>query len=202
MSFGNESSRYLGNKINLLVSLNWLRTAINSMGTPDHSGWTPFHPMYENSTLCTKWFVHKANAAGAFIVHQGNIVEHFGSYIKWNGVHSRCWCAYVINHFPCESINIFMMSSLNGNIFHVTVPFTSEFLSQRPVTQGFDVCFDLCPSKRLSKQSRRRWFGTPSRSLWRHCDVKYLPMTPSPFLTTHLTYWHSAPNVLCVCKVN
>ena len=58
-----------------------------------HSGWTPFHPMYENSTLCTKRFVHRANAAGtfivhqanaagAFIVHQGNVVEHFGSYIK------------------------------------------------------------------------------------------------------------------------
>ena len=62
----------------------------------DHSGWTPFHPMYENSTLCTKWFVHQANtagtfivhqanAAGAFIVHQGNVVEHSGSYIKQNG---------------------------------------------------------------------------------------------------------------------
>ena len=58
-----------------------------------HGGWTPFHPMYENSTLCTKRFVHQANAAGtfivhqanaagAFIVHQGNAVEHFGSYIK------------------------------------------------------------------------------------------------------------------------
>ena len=26
-------------------------------------------------------------------------------------------------------------------------------------------------NKRLSKQSRRRWFETPSRSLWRHCNV-------------------------------
>ena len=58
-----------------------------------HSGWTPFHPMCENSTSCTKWLVHQANAAagfivhqanvaGAFIVHQGNVVEHFRSYIK------------------------------------------------------------------------------------------------------------------------
>ena len=28
------------------------------------------------------------------------------------------------------------------------------------------------PEQRLSKQSRRRWFETPSRSLWRHCNDK------------------------------
>ena len=48
---------------------------------------------------------------------------------------------------------------------------TGEFPSQRPVTQSFDVFFDLRPTKRLSKQSRRRWFETPSCSLWRHCNV-------------------------------
>ena len=47
-----------------------------------HSGWTPgpFQPRYENQ----KWFVQQANAAGtfivyqaagAFIVHKGNVVE-------------------------------------------------------------------------------------------------------------------------------
>ena len=45
---------------------------------------------------------------------------------------------------------------------------TGEFPSQRPVTQSFDVFFDLRLNKRLSKQSRRRWFETPSRSFWRH----------------------------------
>ena len=44
------------------------------------------------------------------------------------------------------------------------------FPSQRPVTRSFDVFPDLRPKKRLSKQSRRRWFETPSRSLWRHCN--------------------------------
>ena len=34
-------------------------------------------------------------------------------------------------------------------------PFNGEFPSQRPVTQSFDVFFDLCLNKRLSKQSRR-----------------------------------------------
>ena len=42
--------------------------------------------------------------------------------------------------------------------------------SQRAVTQSFDVFFDAL-NKRLSKQSRCRWFETPWRSLWRHCNV-------------------------------
>ena len=49
-------------------------------------------------------------------------------------------------------------------------PVTGEFPSQRPVTRSFDVFFDLCLNKRLSKQSRCWWFKTPSCSLWRHCN--------------------------------
>ena len=37
-------------------------------------------------------------------------------------------------------------------------PITGEFPSQRPVTRSFDVFFDLRLNKRLSKQSRGRWF--------------------------------------------
>ena len=47
---------------------------------------------------------------------------------------------------------------------------TGEFPSQRPVTWSFDVFFDLHPNKRLSTQTRRRWFETPSRLLWRNCN--------------------------------
>ena len=32
-------------------------------------------------------------------------------------------------------------------------PVAGEFPAQRPVTRGFDVFFDLCQNKRLSKQS-------------------------------------------------
>ena len=49
-------------------------------------------------------------------------------------------------------------------------PITGEFPSQRPVTPSFDVFFNLCLNKRLSKQSWRWWFETPSFSLWRHCN--------------------------------
>ena len=53
-----------------------------------------------------------------------------------------------------------------------TVP--GEFPTQRPVTRGSDVFFDLHPNKRLSKQSWGRWFETPSGPLWRHCNGLYL----------------------------
>ena len=46
---------------------------------------------------------------------------------------------------------------------------TGEFPSQRPVTQSFDVFFDMRLNKRLSKHSWGWWFETPLRPLWRHC---------------------------------
>ena len=47
-------------------------------------------------------------------------------------------------------------------------PVPGEFPTQRPVTWSFDVYFDLCPNKRLSKQSWGWWFQMPLRPLWRH----------------------------------
>ena len=52
-------------------------------------------------------------------------------------------------------------------------PVTGGFPSQRLVTRIFDVFF-VCLDERLSKQSRRRWFDTPSRSLWRHSNASAL----------------------------
>ena len=76
-----------------------------------------------------------------------------------------------------------MMMSSNGNISPALLvicagnsPVTGEFLSQRPVTRSFDVFFDLCLNKRLSKQRRGWWFETPSRSLWRQCNGMRCPI--------------------------
>ena len=52
-------------------------------------------------------------------------------------------------------------------------PVTGEFPTQRPVTRSFDVFFDLRLNKQLSKQSWGWWFETPSRSLWRQCNVEF-----------------------------
>ena len=66
---------------------------------------------------------------------------------------------------------------------------TGEFLAQRPVMRSFGVFVDLRPNKRLSKQSWGWWFGTPSRPLWRHCNVL------GNFKNVYIViwqYWHDA----------
>ena len=55
---------------------------------------------------------------------------------------------------------------------------TGEFPSQRPVTRGFGVFLYLHLKKRLSKQSRRRRFEMPSRSLWCHCNASVVLRQP------------------------
>ena len=50
-------------------------------------------------------------------------------------------------------------------------PVIGEFSSQMPVMRSFDVFFDLRLNKRLSRPPRGRWSETPSRSLWRQCNV-------------------------------
>ena len=52
-------------------------------------------------------------------------------------------------------------------------PVPGEFTAQRPVTQSFDVFFDLHPNKRLSKQWWGWWFETPSCPLRRHRNAYY-----------------------------
>ena len=55
---------------------------------------------------------------------------------------------------------------------HFTRCWACEFPAQSPGTQRFDVFFDLRPNKRLSKQSWGRWFETPPRPSWRHCNAR------------------------------
>ena len=54
------------------------------------------------------------------------------------------------------------------------LPVTGEFPSQRRVSRSFDVFFHLRLNKRLSKQLWGWWFETPSRPLWRHCNVSWV----------------------------
>ena len=73
--------------------------------------------------------------------------------------HTPSWWRHQMETFPA------LLVICAGNS-----PVTGEFPSQRPVTRGFDVFFDLRLNKRLSKQSWGWWFETPSRILWRHSN--------------------------------
>ena len=112
-------------------------------------------------------------------------------YSCWKHFHSRSrhhfWKRHDIQYFRVWRNTLFMMTSSNGNIFHVTGPMCGEFSghgefpSQRPVTRSSDIFFDLCVNTWLSKQWRRRWLETPTRSLWRHRNVFVLPASsPTP----------------------
>ena len=79
-------------------------------------------------------------------------------------------------------LKLHMMTSSHGNIFRVTGLLCGEFSghrwiprTQRPDTRSFDIFFDILLNKRLSKKPWGWWFETPSRSLWRQCNVPYLP---------------------------
>ena len=67
-------------------------------------------------------------------------------------------------HHPIETFSA-LLAICAGNS-----PGTGEFPAQRPVTRSFDVFFDLCLSKCLSKQSWGWRFETPSHPLWHQCN--------------------------------
>ena len=85
------------------------------------------------------------------------------SVFNYHSCWRSCWIIWRLHEMKTFSA---LLALCVGNS-----PVTGEFASQRPVTRNFDVFFDLRLNKRVSKQSRRRWFETPSPSLWRYCKV-------------------------------
>ena len=78
----------------------------------------------------------------------------------WCTVAQCSWWRHQMGTFPAS------LAICVGNS-----PVTGEFPAQRPMTRSFAVFFDLRLNKRLSKQWCGWWFETPSRLLWRHCNV-------------------------------
>ena len=77
-----------------------------------------------------------------------------------------------------NSVHPPVMASSNGNIFRVTGPLWRESMHRSPVDsphkgQWRGALMSLIFAwKRLSKQSRSRWFETPSLSIWCHCNAQ------------------------------
>ena len=98
-----------------------------------------------------------------------------------------------------------IMTSSNGSLFRVTDNLWGEFTGRQwiPLTEAndaeLDVFFDLALNKRLSKQSKRRSFETPSCSIWGHCNVTgvYLP----PDVRYRAEYIPVIMSTVCVCCV-
>ena len=103
----------------------------------------------------------------------------FLSQNRQNGVSGLYrWCSAPFRHVLCKHDYVYMTTfSALLAICAGNSPASGEFPTQRPVTRSFDVFFDLCLDKRLSKQSWGWSFETPSCSLWRHSNVYILILT-------------------------
>ena len=122
------------------------------------------------------------------------------SNLKQNAIQP---CAWSILY--CVYLKLTMTSS-NGDILRDNGPLWGESTGHRwiPLTKASDAgLWFFHWSKRLSKQSRRRWFETPSRLLW--CDVfqwscwRYQTTTTYVHVLLNVSEMYSKPDYLRVC---
>ena len=106
-------------------------------------------------------YLRRTNNSCYTVTLEGGILHDFHSqkacYILLLIVADYTWWRHQMETFSA------LLAICAGNS-----PVPGEFPAQRPVTQSFDVYFDMCPNKRLSKQSLGWWFDTSLRPLWRH----------------------------------
>ena len=75
-------------------------------------------------------------------------------------------------------------------------PVTGEFPTQRPMTQGLGVFFDVRLNKLLSEQWWGWWFETPPRPLSRHCNnVILTPAVVYCFMKCCGIKWQYIPSI-------
>ena len=83
--------------------------------------------------------------------------------------------SYCLQSWWCHQMETFstLLAIYAGNSLA-----SGEFRTQRPVMRSFDIFFDLCLNKRLSKQSWGWWFETLSCPLWHHCNASQYSSLP------------------------
>ena len=136
-------------------------------------------PIYWSRVLSTEWRCSWSSAdrrCSNYIWVINNLIAYKGAtYIRDLTVYPIWYaCGFVVSGFVayilswwCHQMETFstLLALCEGN-----PPVTGGFPSQRPVTQSFDVFFDLCRNKRLSKQLRHWWFEKSLHSLWCHTN--------------------------------
>ena len=84
------------------------------------------------------------------------------------------------------------MTSSNGNLFRVTSPLWGGFPHKGQWRGALTYFFYLRRNKRLSKQSSRRWSGTPYGSLWRQCNE----LGHRWIITSHRNITYTCPRLI------
>ena len=115
--------------------------------------------------------------------NDGGFTDAQSLWVKW------CSCNALVStvlYVTFMDVLRVMMTSSNGNIFHVTGPLCGKFTGHRVIpltTKASDVKLWLflwsTPEQTVGKQSRCHWFETPARSLWRHCNGTPFYLLPS-----------------------
>ena len=119
-------------------------------------------------------FIEKQDTLSTYGFKLQVTIHRIASPLEWNSCNIRL--VRLLNIVIMKRISsrniLIMMASSNGNISALLVLCEGESTGHRPEMRGFDVSFDPCMNKRLSKQPRCRWFETSSRSFWRHCNAE------------------------------
>ena len=132
------------------------------------------------------WYFSLNESSSLKFLTSHNVIPLLGFILKKNStIHTSWTLCFILSN---QMVNIYragsdysrytrsvkwlhMMPSWNGNNFRVTGHLCGDFPTQRPVTRGFDIFFDLRLNKKLSKQWWGWWYETPSCPLWRHRNV-------------------------------
>ena len=153
---------------------------------------------------CIRWISHNTPFCNRNIHMCGSFcykIEHYGIYatgLDWciigfiqqvygNGDWRLLGMTFARWHHELETFSV-LLALCEGH-----PPVTAGFPSQRPVTRGFNVFFDLRLDRRLSKQSRRRGFEMPLRSWWRHCtdsNISLYNFTKLTLIPQHQQNFH------------
>ena len=143
---------------------------------------------------------------------QTRVVSQNQCLISWNKTTKRLWLKFIHKSITSDWRSV--RSLIHSSYIAVTrwrhqmetfsallaicagnSPVNGEFPAQRPVMWIFDVFFDLCLNKWLSKQSWGWWFETLSRPLWRHCNDFFMSNMSLPSVTPCDTEIRSDSNV-------
>ena len=158
----------------LVIALTHLRDALVLEVCDGNETIRVGQPRVDELEFPREFFINRQFKDTGGSVHPGRYKVFLFHFIHNKSVDMKPNKHWMTRFLMTAILPYFMMTSSNINMPRIAGPLggdslvTGEFPWQRSVTRSFDVFFDLCLNKRLSKQSRHRGFETPTRSLWCH----------------------------------
>ena len=122
------------------------------------------------------WWLERGNIAYILVTAYTSAFDAHWYFTSSGIIHMICICCggggFAWWHHQMEIFSALLVLCAGNS------PVTGEFPSQRPATRSFDVFFDLRLNKRLSTQSKCRWFESHRA----HYDVTVMYLLCFPYL--------------------